>query len=222
MYTNELLFGIYTVFISFWALGALFLGKEALVALMTVQWVLANLFVTKQIALVGFEATASDTLAIGAALCLNLLQEYYGKNQARKAIWIGFCGLLFFVFAALMHQLYIPSTFDTSQVYFQALLSPMPRLLFASLIVYLIVQYLESFLYAFFQEKFKSKRFLLRNYISLLISQFVDTVLFSFLGLYGILENIGDIIIVSYTIKVAVIFLAAPFLALANKFMHQA
>ena len=87
---NELIFLSYICVVSGASLIALALGKEALVALICVQAVLVNFFVTKQITLFGLTATASDALAVGATLALNLLQEYYQKPVARKAIWISF------------------------------------------------------------------------------------------------------------------------------------
>ncbi|HVW99090.1 MAG TPA: queuosine precursor transporter, partial [Candidatus Babeliaceae bacterium] len=166
MYLNELFFGAYAVGVGMWALLALCCGKEFLITLMSLEWVLANLFVTKQIPLVGLEATASDALAIGAALCLNLVQEYYGRSEARKAIWIGFGSILFFIFSSIMHLLLVPSSFDIHQVHFVALLSPMPRLMLASLVTYLITQFIESRLYSFLNQKLNNKYFIIRNYSS--------------------------------------------------------
>jgi len=56
-----------------------------------------------------------------------------------------------------------------------------------------------------------------RNYASIAITQLVDTVLFSFLGLYGIIHNITSIIIVSYAIKLLAVVIATPFVAISHK-----
>ena len=72
------------------------IGNQALCSFLCVQAILANLFVIKQITLLGFTATASDMYIVGSVLTLNLLQEYYGKDEARRAIWISFSMLLFY------------------------------------------------------------------------------------------------------------------------------
>jgi uncharacterized integral membrane protein (TIGR00697 family) len=54
-----------------------------------------------------------------------------------------------------------------------------------------------------------------------MISQAIDTVFFSFLGLYGIVSNISDIILASYLIKILAILLATPFVAFARKFIKK-
>ena len=53
--------------------------------------------------------------------------------------------------------------------------------------------------------------------ISITVSQAFDTVLFSFLGLYGIIENLGQIMIVSFTIKMVTMLLLTPMLVLVKK-----
>lgn len=220
---NELIFLLYILFVSSASLFALRHGKELLISLICLQCVLVNLFVTKEITLFGLTATASDALGVGASLCLNLLQEYYGRSVAQKTIWLSFFCVAFYIVASLMHVSFIPAITDVSQSHFIALLSPMPRIVIASMIVYLITQHLECHLYAFFCKKFNNRRFVIRNYSSVAITQLVDTILFSFLGLYRLnssfntISVIIDIIIVSYMIKLIVLFIAAPFLAVSKK-----
>ena len=214
---NELIFVAYVLTVSSASLIALMLGKEALVGLICVQAVLVNFLVVKQITLFGLTATASDALAVGATLSLNMLQEYYNKTAARKAIWISFFCALFYTVISLFHRAYTPAVTDVSQEAFDLLLGPMPRIVIASLSVYLFVQYIDSALYAYLRHKLEGGYFVIRNYSSLAISQLIDTILFSFLGLYGINESfsnirtIFDIILVSYIIKLLVIILAVPF-----------
>ena len=218
---NELLFFFYLIIVSSANIGALWLGPEALVTFMSLQWVLANLFVSKQIVLFCLTVTASDALAIGATLCLNLIQEYYGKTVARKAIAISFCATLFYTILSLLQIWFCPASCDTAHEHFCALLTPMPRLILASMSTYLIVQVLDYYLYGFLKKTLPNQSLVVRNYASIGITQLVDTVLFSFLGLYGMVSSVATIIIVSYTIKMAVLFLTAPFVALSRKIFNK-
>ena len=91
---NELIFIGYIVIVSVASLIAARFGKEALIALISVEALLLNIFVLKQITLFGLTATAADALAVGSSLALNLFQEQYDKKTAQKAIWISFfCAL---------------------------------------------------------------------------------------------------------------------------------
>ena len=214
---NELIFALHALFIAASALLALRTGKEALVAFITVQCILANLFVTKQTTLFGLTATCADAFTIGAVLGLNFLQEYFGRDQAKKAIWISFGLLVFYGIVSQMHLVYAPSPSDYMQAHFVALLSSMPRIVVASFTVYLVVQHVDSWLFALLKNIYADQRLVFRNTLSIMISQLLDTVLFSFLGLYGIVDNIWQIIIVSYAIKLIAIVLATPSMAFSKK-----
>src|SRR5882724_1397465 len=119
---NEIFFIFHSIIIAISALVALGLGQSALVAFICTQCILANLFVIKQITLFGLTATCADAFTIGATLGLNLLQEYFGKEAAKKAIWINFALLIFYLIASQIHLLYVPAYCDTTQYHFLALL----------------------------------------------------------------------------------------------------
>jgi queuosine precursor transporter len=214
---NELIFILYSVVVSSVALFALKLGKEALVAYIAALPILANLFVLKQITLFHWQATASDVLMIGSVLGLNLLQEYFGKEAAKKAIWTSFLLLVFYTILCQLHLLYVPAVDDVTQPYYFALLHPMPRITIASLVTYLIAQYVDLILYGFIRSWWGSGVLVLRNYSSTIVSQLLDTVLFSFLGLYGLVDHLWQIIIVSYVVKLIAIVMVGPFVALSRK-----
>ncbi len=224
---NELIFLGYILFVSIASLIALRLGKEALTALICIEAVLANIFVMKQISLFNLVATASDALSVGAMLSLNLLQEYYDKASAQKAIWISFFCSLFTTIITLFHLAYIPAATDVSSHLFDALLSPLPRIAIASLSVYLAVQYLDTALYGYLKNLFHKRFFIIRNYSSLMISQLIDTILFTFLGLYGLegftnLETLVTIMFVSYIMKIIIILISVPFVRAARLFYEEA
>lgn len=214
---NELLFLLHLFCIGATTLIMLKFGGQALVAFLCTQAILANLFVIKQITLFGLNATASDIYIVGSVLSLNLIQEYYGKQLARKAIWISFALLIFYTIVSQIHIGYIPSIFDFTQIHYQNLLSYMPRLTTASIIVYLIVQHFDTYFYAILKRAFQGKHLLMRNMISISVSQALDTVLFSLLGLYGIIDNIGQVMLVSFTIKIITMILLTPAVLLIKK-----
>lgn len=207
---NEFLFITQIVLIVSFAFGALKLGQSALICWIAIQALIANLFVLKQITLLGFEVTASDAFAIGSLLGLNFLQEYFGKEAAKKATWICFFFMIFFTLASQLHLIYVPSEHDTTQTAFLTVLSSSPRLLIASMGVFFIVQQIDIYLFNFLKTTFSKLSFTLRATFSLVFSQLIDTVLFSFTGLYGIVFSVIDVIVISFTVKLVIILLATP------------
>ena len=180
------------------------LGSEGLIAWIALCSVLANLFVLKQINLLGLNAAASDIFAVSSLLGLNLLQEKKGFEIAQKAIATTFLCLLFFCIMAQMHLLYIPSIYDTQHHTYAALLSPTPRLLIASLLAYFISQQTCVFLYRKLHQN--NPKTLWRNHLlSTLVAQLFDTLIFASIGLWGLVSALDEIIIVGYLIKIAAI-----------------
>jgi len=215
--TNELIFLLQAAIVGLTTLGALALGREALVTLICVQCLLANLFVLKQTMLFGLNATCSDAFTIGATLGLNVLQEYFGKAIARKAIWINFFVLVSYALFSRIQLAYLPSATDTMQAVYLPVFSVMPRIVIASFSVYLIAQTVDYFVYGLLKNSPRRMPLLVRNYASMLVSQLVDTILFSFFGLYGLIDNLWQVIVISYVIKVFSIFLQTPFISLTRR-----
>jgi len=214
--TNEYLFFIHSALILAFLLGAIYLGKEAVVAYIAGCFGLANLFVTKQVMLFGFEVTASDAYAIGGMLSISVMQELWGRQAAMKAIFASFLLLSLASIVSIVHVAYIPSVNDSMHVHFEALLSPAPRLAVASFVTFYISSHLEVILF----QKLSTwawMPFAFRAAMSTSLVMLVDTILFSFFGLYGLVADLFDIIIISYLLKLATIALIAPFLSLANK-----
>lgn len=219
VFFNELIFLGYIVAVCIAAVVALRIGSHALVAYCSLLCVLSNVFVLKQINLFGLSATASDALAVGVTLSLNLLIEYYQPQIAQKAIVISFFCAAAYVMFSFFHLGYTPSIYDASAQHYAALLSAAPRLIAASLFTYFIVQKLDTLIYGALKIRWPERWFIVRNYVSAGISQFVDTILFSFLGLYGLVSGIGQIILISYLIKLITIITAVPLIRLLKRFM---
>ncbi|MES2272878.1 MAG: queuosine precursor transporter [Chlamydiota bacterium] len=218
---NEALFLGHILLVLAFVLGALRLGKNCLIAIISLQAVLANLFVVKQMDLLGFSVTCSDVFAIGGILALNLLQEYFGKESAALAVKISFFSLIFFAVMSQIHLLYAPNIHDSTHLGFQTVFSATPRVVGASILVFYLVQKMDLQLFGFLKNLCQGKKLGVRIGISLLVSQFFDTVLFSFLGLYGLLESLFDIILISFLVKCLIIACSSPFVVFSRRFVKE-
>ena len=218
---NETLFLLHVILVMGFGFGALRMGKSALISWIALQAVLANLFVLKQICFFGFHVTCSDVFAIGSIFGLNLLREYFGKDAAKKALWTCFFAMLFFVVMAQIHLIYLPSPFDTAHASFDAILAPSPRLLAASLAVFFLVQQIDLRLFSWLKDKCTRCPLVVRNAATLTATQFFDTLLFSVLGLWGLVAHLFDIIAISFLIKLLVIALMSPLIHFSKRFVPK-
>ncbi len=203
---NELLFFLQILLSLLFTLGALRLGKEALITNSAFQALFANLFLLKQIGLFGLEVTASDGFAVGCLLSLNLLREFYGRESADKSIQISFFCLLFFALFSQLHLFYEPSRGDTAHGVYVALFSPAPRLFLSSLFTFWLVQRFDLWLF----EKL-SGSFVWKNGVCLMLSLALDTLVFTFLGLYGLVPSLGNILLFSFCVKALSLATFLPF-----------
>jgi queuosine precursor transporter len=215
--TNEIVFFIQTLCVALGSVVMLRLGCAALTAYVGFLGILSNLLVCKEIVLFRFTVTASDSIAVGLILSLNLIQEWYGRDAARRAIYTNFLLLLMYIVLTQIHILYAPGQFDEQHLHYASLFSFMPRLGLASLASYLVVQIMDNLLYQKLATMWHGRWFTLRNIVSLCSSELIDTLLFSFLGLYGSVSSIADIIIFSYAIKLVSIVCFIPLIALIKK-----
>lgn len=188
----------------------------------------ANIEVMILVEAFGMQQTLGNILFASTFLVTDILSELYGKKSADKAVNIGIAASCSFIIISQLWLQYIPSEADTVFPHISAVFSNTPRIMFTGLLVYAIVQKFDVWLYHYLWEKTKlysgsSKRFLwLRNNGSTLLSQLLNTVLFTLGAFYGVYENIVllDIIIFSYVIFIVTSLADTPLVYLA-RYLHN-
>jgi len=218
---NEITFIVHSMLIGLFAIGSIRLGRGALTGFMSVCWVLGNLFVIKQATIFGLDVITSDPFAIGANLAVVLVHEYYGKKAAKNCIWVGLYAAFFFMIMCQIHLTYIPNMYDTTNTHFATLLGRMTRIVVSSFVVSAISITLNLHLFDKLRALMKGHLFGLASFISLSLSQIVDTTLFAFLALYGQVHSIGQIILFSCIVKIIVIAISVPSIHFTRKFIAQ-
>lgn len=156
-------------------------------------------------------------MTIGCILSLNLVQEYWGRDLAKKAIRCSFFLLTLFALLGQFHLLYRPSPHDIHHSAYAQILQHSPRILVTSLVVSFSTLRFDMAFYGWMKKRWDKKLLVFRNLISLSVSQLLDTVLFSILALKGIVHSIIPIMIVSYLVKMLVAASMTPFIVLAKR-----
>lgn len=214
---NEIVFFSHLAIVVFCVLVSLKLGRETLLAAIAVQAILANLFVLKQVCLFGFHVTSCEVYTVGCILAMNLLQEYHPTQDIKPALFTYFGGLVFFIVMTQFHLHYTASGLSTVHFAYEEILTPAPRIFLASLLTSALTIFLDLKLFAFLKKRFLKASLSMRIILSACVIQLLDTILFTGLGLYGVVSHPGHIIIVSYLIKVITVFSASTFIAFAQR-----
>ena len=145
---NEVIFFLHAITVVLFALAALAIGKKTLFIFVSMQSVLANIFVVKQTTLFGFTVTCADCFIVGIVLSLNLISEFFGKEESKKAFYISFFSLAFFIAMSKFHLFYSPAPVDYAHSAFKTILTPFPRIAFASLAAFFISLFINNKIYA--------------------------------------------------------------------------
>lgn len=208
-----------------------FFGKTGLYCVSVIATILANVEATILINAFGMEQTLGNVLFAATFLITDILSECEGKKEANKAVWLGIFSSLFFLFLTQSWLVYIPS--DSNLELFSAIktvFTNTPRMIISSLVVYAISQLFDVWLYhkwwAFTEKKCGNKRrFLwLRNNGSTLISQILNTLLFTLFAFWGVydVKTLISIFISSYVIFIFTSLIDTPFVYLARRIHDKA
>ncbi len=218
MVFNELVFFLHSFCLSLITVIAARIGKECLIALIALFTVLSNAFIIKETTLFGLTATCTDSFTIAATIALNVLHQQYGYEYAQKTVKISFFCLIIYMVASQFQLAYSMTVSSMTNQAFETILSTSPRIVFASLFSFYISQSLDCKIYKWLLGNQKFAFFRLKNGISAALSQLVDTTLFSYLGLYGIINAIPHIIVISYIVKIIALIFALLLIRIFKKF----
>ena len=218
---NELLF-LATIIINFIGIIIAYkiFGKKGLFAWIAFATVSANIEVIKCVDVFGLSVTLGNVIYGTIFLATDILSEIYGGKEARKGVWIGFYAMIVFTIISQINLLYIPNENDFASEALKTIFGLTPRICFASLLTYIISNNLDTYIYAFIKNKLPSDKWLwLRNNGSTLMSQLLDSFLFTMIAFAGVFEfpELIELSLTTYAIKFIVALCDTPFLYIAKK-----
>lgn len=194
-----------------------------------VSLVIANV-VTGKIIDTGFTLFGQPLTIAGAIICYpicylitDIVGELWGKQEANKIVKYGFIGQVIATLIIVITT-YTPYIDPTMQYAYEKLLGQNWVFVVGSLSAYLISQYLDVHIFHKLKEKFVKHKWL-RNNVSTMLSQFVDTAVFitiAFgLGFGWLFDNqiaLVNMLIGQYLIKVIIAALdTVPFYMLTRE-----
>jgi len=227
--TNEIILVLTAVFLYLSVLlWYKFFGSTGLMCFTVLATIVANIEVLILVNAFGMEMTLGNILFSCTFLVTDILSEIEGKEKAKQAVKIGVATSILFLIISQSWLFYTPSVHDHMLPNIRNIFSMTPRLILTSVIVYALVQVIDVWLYhkwwQFTENKFNDKRkFLwLRNNGSTIISQLLNSILFTYLAFYGIYDNstLISITLTSYSIFFVISLLDTPVIYMARR-MHE-
>ena len=186
-------------------------GKEYIIGCFVGLIVIANVLANKIVDFLYWAIPAGVIVYSSSFLLTDILAEFYNKRDAKRAVWIGFFVNLILVVSILI-AIYLPSaSLWTGQESFVLILGNTWRIVVASLVAYILSQSHDVWSFCFWKKKTRGKALWFRNNASTIVSQIIDTIVFSFIAFYGLFPIIR-IIIGHLIIKIVIAILDTPFI----------
>lgn len=144
-------------------------------------------------------------------LCTDIIGEVYGKREANKTVVLGFICQLVASLLILLTK-YLPAASyatEVSQAY-NTLLGTNWRFFLASMAAYLVSQTWDVWVFHRIKKFTGNKHKWLRNNISTMTSQAIDTVIFITIAFYGVVPDLGVMIVSQYIVKLILALCDTP------------
>jgi len=196
-------------------------GRDGLLGCIVLAILLANIQGPKLTIIFGLQTSLGVIFYSGIFFATDLLSEKYGRAEASKAVLIGFAVSVIVVLMMSLALMFQPSDQPNTAEFsmrihesFQAILNFTPRFVFGSLLAYLISQSLDVWLFHKIKERTQGRWLWLRNNGSTMLSQAVDTLIYSFVVWWGVvdLETALQLGMVKYGFKLAIAAIDTPFI----------
>lgn len=216
--SNEVVFFSTAILDLLFVLLAWRLGKAWVYITIVVNILLVSTFAAKLVPIFGMVTNAANAFYAAIFIATDILTEHHGKRVGYRSIWMGFLGLVMFVGLGQLVLLF--STIDASAPVSEAmhtLFSAVPRIAAASFIAYLIAQTFDVWFYHWIHHKTGPKHLWLRNNLSTMTSQLIDSLIFFTLAFWGTVpfSVLMNIIWSGYLVKVIVAVMDTPFIYLS-------
>lgn len=192
-------------------------GKSGLYAWAAFAPIMANILTAKQIALFGLDVTMGTVLFASLFLCTDIMSEKHGEREAKKAVWIATAFVGVFIVTAQVALLFLPNEFDFASEAMQSLFGTSLRISIVSLILFLLSNLLDVWLYNHLKRK-SEKKMWLRNNVATIISNCAENFVFVFLAFVGTMSVTDCLMIALGTsvIEIVASVCDTPFLYIAK------
>lgn len=170
-------------------------GKAGLQVAIAVAIILANLQGPKLTVIFGLQTSLGVIFYSSIFFATDVLSENYGRAEANKAVRMGFAVSIIVLVMMSLALLYLPSDRPGTAVYstniheaFSTIVNFTPRFIFGSLLAYYVSQSFDVWAFHKIKQKTGERWLWLRNNLSTMGSQVIDTLIYSLVAWWGIVD----------------------------------
>jgi len=197
-----------------------FFGKEGLLACIVLSILLANLQGPKLTVIFSMQTSLGVIFYSSIFFATDLMSEKFGKKEADRAVMMGFSISVIILLMLSISLLFLPSiqsnqTFSTDvHQAFVKILDFTPRFIIGSLFSYLISQRFDVWCFHKIKRWTNGKHLWLRNNVSTMASQTIDTTIYSLVVWWGVvdLETAIQLGLAKMAFKIGIAAFDTPFI----------
>lgn len=196
---------------------------DVITVLFVAVLIISNIASTK-IAKVGLISLDGGTLLFPLSYIFNdVLTEVYGYSRSRKVIWLGFMSAIIMTLTLSVVGMLPSDPNWSNQNAYQTILGQTTRIVFASLLAYLVGEFANSYILAKMKVLTKGKWLWTRTIGSTIVGEFLDSVIFIIIAFAGVLPNslLIELIVFNYIFKTAVEVLFTPITYAVVRFLKK-
>lgn len=159
----------------------------------------------------------------------DIITEVYGKERTRSLIRSALVVVfLILVFSLLAISLPPSTRFAESEAAYDNVFGKSARIAFASLTAFALAEFTDVLIFVYIRKKLGKNSLWLRNNVSNIASQFVDTAIFMTFAFYGLGQSLGDnisflssIIIPYWLLKSFMSIIETPFVYIGVNWLRK-
>ncbi len=201
-------------------------GKVGLQVAIAVAIILANLQGPKLTVIFGLQTSLGVIFYSSIFFATDVLSENYGKAAANKAVRMGFAVSVIVLLMLSLALMYLPSDKPGTAEFsasihsaFATIVDYTPRFIFGSLLAYYISQHFDVWAFHKIRSITGERWLWLRNNLSTMSSQAVDTTIFSLVTWWGIVDLKTALALgaAKYVLKIAIAMIDTLFIYWARR-----
>ena len=205
-------------------------GKAGLQVAIATAIILANLQGPKLTVIFGMETSLGVIFYSSIFFATDVLSENYGKDEANKAVRMGFAVSVIVLLMMSFSMLYLPSQMPATAEFsanvhnaFATIVNFTPRMIIGSLIAYAISQSFDVWVFHKIKSMTGDRWLWLRNNLSTMSSQVIDTAIFTLIvwaPIVGIKSALG-LGFAKYILKLVIAMIDTAFIYWAKRSFLQ-